>query len=150
MPNYIGTAERHGMSNTPEYYAWQNMKDRCFNKRNKQWNDYGGRGITVCDDWVASFLVFYNHMGPRPDGHSLDRVDVNGNYEPSNCRWATQNEQVLNTRRKDSCGVIKRGTKWRVVLIRNKIRYNVGHFDSYEEGIKARKEKEKELECHEN
>ncbi len=150
MPNYIGTAVRHGMANTPEYYSWQNMKDRCMNKRNAQWSDYGGRGIKVCPEWVISFKAFYEHMGPRPSGYSLDRVDVNGNYEPSNCKWSSKKDQVLNTRRRDSCGVIKRGDKWRVVLVRDKKRYNIGHFASYEEGLKARREKEKELQCLEN
>lgn len=150
MPNYIGRAERHGMSNTPEYYSWQNMKDRCLNVNNPQWQDYGGRGIKVCDEWILSFLAFYNNMGPKPKGYSLDRIDVNGNYEPANCRWSSQQVQVLNTRRRDTCGVVKRGRKWRVILIRNKKRYNVGHFSSYEEGLEARRAKEKELECQES
>ncbi len=74
------------------------MKDRCLNSRNKRYEDYGGRGITVCERWLR-FENFYEDMGDRPDGKSLDRYpDPNGNYEPSNCRWATPKEQQLNRR----------------------------------------------------
>lgn len=150
MPNYIGTAQRHGKSNTPEYYSWQNMKDRCLNVNNKQWNDYGGRGISICEEWVRNFSTFYSDMGPRPEGTSLDRIDVNGDYTPTNCRWASKKEQSLNTRKRNTCGVVKQGNRWRVILIRNKVRYNVGYFSSYEEGLTARRQKEKELECQES
>ena len=75
------------------------MKDRCTRTNRPDWKWYGGRGITVCAEWLASFDAFYAEMGPRPDGHSLDRIDNDGNYEPGNCRWATQLEQVHNSRR---------------------------------------------------
>ena len=87
--------EYHGMSNTREYKAWQAMKKRCNEKNNI---NYGGRGIKVCDEWRNSFLTFYNDMGDIPEGMSLDRIDVNGNYDPSNCRWATYSEQNINKR----------------------------------------------------
>ena len=75
------------------------MRDRCNNKRNKAYVHYGGRGIRVCDRW-NDFGKFLADMGEKPPGRSLDRIDVNGNYEPSNCRWADARTQVLNTRRK--------------------------------------------------
>jgi hypothetical protein len=90
---------RHGMMGTPEYRAWQGMKARCFRKTQKGYQYYGGRGITVCPEWVAEFATFYAHVGPRPSSdHSLDRIDTNGNYEPGNVRWATFIEQMNNMR----------------------------------------------------
>ena len=90
--------ERHGMNKSPEHRAWVHMKQRCTNPNKREWPHYGGRGIKVCDEWMVSFTAFYEHLGPRPsDKHSVDRIDVNGNYEPGNVRWATQQEQIDNT-----------------------------------------------------
>jgi len=80
------------------YPTWIMMKDRCNNPNNGQYKYYGGRGICVCDLWQNSFQAFISDMGGRPLGYSLDRLNSNGNYEPSNCRWATDNEQALNRR----------------------------------------------------
>jgi hypothetical protein len=88
----------HGMSRTPEYQAWGAMFTRCYNTSVPKYKHYGGRGIVVCDRW-RSFEVFLADMGSRPSPkHSLDRIDVNGNYEPTNCRWATMVMQVNNKR----------------------------------------------------
>src|SRR5690349_13055815 len=87
----------HGMSHTPTYRVWQAMIRRCSSPNDKTRNLYGGRGIQVCERW-RDFANFYRDMGPRPDGLTLDRINVDGNYEPGNCRWATYSEQNRNRR----------------------------------------------------
>lgn len=94
-----GPPLKHGRSKSPEYRVWIGMRNRCHDKKNSRYADYGGRGIGVCARW-ASFENFFEDMGERPtDDHSIDRVDNNGNYEPGNCRWATRSVQQHNKRR---------------------------------------------------
>lgn len=88
----------HGLRHTPIYESWAAMKARCTNPRNPSYRNYGGRGIAVCSSWISSFEAFLSDMGPRTDGTSLDRIDVDGNYEPSNCRWASSKTQQRNRR----------------------------------------------------
>lgn len=88
----------HGRSQSFEYHSWQSAKERCFNVRNKKYPKYGGRGITMCADWAQSFEQFFAHIGPRPKGTTLDRIDNNRGYEPGNVRWATSTAQVRNRR----------------------------------------------------
>jgi hypothetical protein len=88
----------HNDSYSPEHRAWSKAKSRCFNPKDKAFCNYGGRGITMCDRWKNSYENFIADMGRRLDGFSLDRIDVNGNYEPSNCRWADKITQANNTR----------------------------------------------------
>lgn len=96
--NCYRTKHGHGSSRNPTYSKYQAMKQRCGNPNHKDYPNYGGRGIEICERWLNSFDNFLTDMGESPKGHSIDRIDVNGNYEPSNCRWATKQTQARNTR----------------------------------------------------
>lgn len=86
-------------TNPVEFNAWKHAIHRCYNERDGSYYNYGNRGVTVSTEWLADFNNFLNDMGPRPDNTSLDRIDVNGNYEASNCRWADSLTQAQNKRK---------------------------------------------------
>lgn len=101
----ISHGESQRGSVTTEYRCWSHLKERCLNMRSKDFRHYGGRGIKICDRWPlgdeqrSGYECFLADMGRKPTaGHSIDRVDVNGNYEPSNCRWALDDTQAQNRR----------------------------------------------------
>lgn len=90
---------KHLQSGSMEFVSWQKAKQRCTNPRNEDWTQYGGRGIKMCARWLNNFEAFLKDMGERPSPtHSIDRIDPNGDYKPSNCRWATPAEQRRNQR----------------------------------------------------
>lgn len=97
----IKKGTRHGGANTKLYQTYLGMKRRCYCKTGKSYINYGGRGIVICDDWLASFNSFryWAMCNGYKDGLSIDRINVNGIYEPSNCRWVSMEEQARNTRR---------------------------------------------------
>lgn len=94
----------HRKTNTRVYRIWRNMKTRCNNPKHKHFHHYGGRGITICEEWLNSFEAFFDYVSNLPyfeeAGRSIDRIDNDGNYEPGNVRWATAKEQRANQRKK--------------------------------------------------
>jgi hypothetical protein len=95
------------MENSTEYTSWRGMKDRCLNPRSKDFDLYGSRGIKVCERWMT-FENFYADMGPKPRNYTLERIDNGGNYEPSNCKWATRKEKAKNRRPKNTVRIDRR------------------------------------------
>lgn len=89
-------ARTHGMSKTAIYSIWDSMIQRCYNKNRRDYKTYGAKGIKVCDKWKNDFVAFFNDMGHRPDGMSLDRIDTTKEYSPENCRWASSKIQSRN------------------------------------------------------
>jgi hypothetical protein len=140
--------EEHGLRNTAEYRVWDSMKSRCYNPKNTYYEYYGGRGITICDRWLKSFSAFYEDMGQKPSPkHSIDRINPNGNYEPENCRWATNTEQILNRRMNKNnttgvVGVYKSHKKWSAEIWVNYKKIILGSFENFEDAVKARKDGE--------
>lgn len=138
--------KKHGKSNTPEYSSWMNMMYRCNNNNATGYEYYGGRGIEVCDRW-HNFENFLCDMGARPKGTSIDRINTNGNYEPSNCKWSSKSEQSLNCRKDRVSSSIYKGVsfyknsqKWEAYLNINGKRKRIGYFDSEDDAFNAYKD----------
>ena len=124
----------------PLYRIWSSMKQRCYDPNVKAYEYYGGRGIKVCDRWLNSFYDFLCDMGKRPNGTSIDRKDVNGNYEPENCRWATKHQQMANKRNSnENIGVHIFQKGWRANYQKGELKLKK-LFKSKELAIKQRKE----------
>lgn len=133
----VEASTSHGMTGTPEYRSWVGMNARCYTLTNKRYPLYGGRGIGVCQRWRDSFEAFLADMGPRPSaGYSIDRIDNNGNYEPTNCRWATQQQQCNNRRtnvRYTAHGLTMTIAEWSrhlgigIMTIRKRLIYGFSH-----------------------
>lgn len=136
---------KHGQAHSRLYFVWAQMKGRCYNNKNPEYKNYGARGIKVCKEWHSSseFLAWAHDSGYKP-GLSIDRIDVNGDYCPANCRWCdahTQNANKRGTRNKSGMvGVFmlsgKRSRPWQADVGRNR----VGYYETFEEAVAARKQ----------
>ena len=123
------------------------MKERCYNTRRHNYKDYGGRGIKVCDEWRNDYVAFLSHIGRKPSNyHTLDRIDVNGNYEPGNVRWATKaqqqrNKRLLRNNRSGTAGVHwhKNINRWQVDITVDDTTVYIGTFTNLAEAVAARR-----------
>jgi len=136
-------ASRNNLATHELYGTWKQMKERTSNPKHSYYPNYGGRGITVCDRWL-SIENFIKDMYPTfKEGLTIDRIDHDGNYEPSNCRWATRTTQSRNTRKLMSTntsgyrGVIKHKDKWKAVITMSKKKIYLGLYLTQEEAAKA-------------
>jgi hypothetical protein len=132
------------MKGSSIYRVWIDIKSRCSNKNTKQYKDYGGRGITICDEWKNSFTAFYKDMGDIPfEGAQIDRKNVEEGYNKNNCRWATRSLNMANRRSSNRVlprGVNKNGrtsTRYKATMQVEKVNYKLGVFDTIEEAANA-------------
>ena len=156
----------HGKCYSPEYRTWRSIKERVASKNCKSYDNYGGRGIKMCDKWFNSFEIFYTDMGERPsDKHTIERIDNSKGYEPENCIWASRTVQNINKRvqKNNTSGV--RGVKhshgkWVAQIGVNRSRIWLGAFVNFDDAVIARKQAEEKyfkplltehrsLTCHE-
>ncbi len=138
--------QTHGMSNHPLYLTWKSIKSRCLNPNNKSYKNYGGRGITMYSGWINNFKAFCDHASNLPDyrkhGLTLDRRKNNKGYFPGNLRWATKQEQSLNTRPRktntDYTGVSHIPARYSSRINVNKKQISLGNFPTLKEAVEAR------------
>lgn len=144
---------KHGLYKHEVYSVWEHMMQRCNNPKNKNYRNYGGRGIQVCDRWsddLKGFIYFLGDMGDRPsEYHSIDRINTNGNYDPDNCRWSTSSEQAYNRRvRSDNKSGVPgvnwedRLGKWKVTITKHPDRHYLGVYQDFKEAVSIRKQAE--------
>lgn len=136
---------KHNMAGTPEYDTWVGIIQRCTNPNSKSYKNYGERGITVCTEWLHSFKAFFQDMGRKPKGLTIERINNELGYFKENCRWATYSEQNTNQRikRKNKVGITgvswsKQAKKYHVQIAMNYKRYHIGYFKNLEDARAAR------------
>ena len=143
----IGKASKHGLESNRFYSTWSNMNRRCNTKQDKNYKDYGGRGIKVCEEWldIKNFISWAESTHPNIKGVSLDRIDNDRGYSPDNCRWADKTIQTINQgfKKSNTSGFVgvsfnKDSLKWRAsIRFKHKI-VHLGRFISIEEAVEAR------------
>jgi len=145
---------KHGQWGTKLYYVYHTMKQRCYNPKAAHYSDYGGRGITICEEWLDDFETFYTWaiLNGYEEGLSIDRIDNDLGYSPDNCRWENQSAQLYNQRPRNDNTTGVRGIslrkdtgKYVAYISVNKKRKVLGNFETLEEAIVARNAAEKEL-----
>lgn len=131
----------HGLSKHELYGTHQQMLKRCYSPKSTAYSDYGGRGIEVCERWKLpdgeGFLNFLADMGPRPENYTLDRINNNGNYEPSNCKWSSGSTQIRNRRKIKDCSSKYKGVSFNKLAGTWTVTLNIGHFNSEEEAART-------------
>ena len=141
------SGEKHGLHQNKFYKTWYNMRDRCTNPKIKAYKDYGGRGITVCEEWldVVNFVDWAEKTYPNIEGYTLDRIDNDKGYSPENCRWVDKSTQVINQRirRTNTSGYVginwvESKLKWVSRINVEKKRIWLGDYKTIEEAILAR------------
>ena len=137
----------HGLRYHNFYGTWRQMVQRCNNPKHRYYKNYGGRGITVCEEWldIATFIVWVEATYPHIEGMTLDRIDNDEGYSPENCTWSDKTTQCINqrTRKDNKSGVVgvhyhKGNVKWAAYISITNTRKHIGYFDSIEEAVLAR------------
>ena len=137
----------HGLGYHRFFFKWNAMKSRCYNSKDKQYEEYGGRGITICEEWlnIKNFISWCEATYPNIEGISLDRIDNDKGYSPENCRWADKTTQAINQRmhRNNTSGYVgihwnKDKKKWSVRIAFKKERVHIGLYLTIEEAVLAR------------
>ena len=142
-----GCFATHGLSSNKFYHTWYDMKYRCYNTMRQDYKNYGGRGITVCEEWldVVNFVAWAEKTYPNIEGYTLDRIDNDKGYSPENCTWSDKTTQAINQRimknnKSGYVGVVwyKPLSKWMVQIMVNRKNKNLGYYQNIEEAVQAR------------
>ena len=139
--------EAHGLTSHKFYQTWYNMKYRCFKVTNKEYKNYGARGITVCEEWlnVSNFVAWCDLTYPNLEGYTLDRIDNDKGYSPENCTWSDRTTQAINQRimKNNKSGYVgvsyySKTRVWTAYISVNNTRKHLGYFNSVQEAVQAR------------